>query len=177
MRRAAVASPGRRWQEPGFWAARGKTMSTLDIRPNAPFDLAPLSAMLTDPDELTLVNPNAKHPFDPLEWQEKWLAEPDDASFYITDGAGRDVGFFALRVGVGPEVRHLTYLFLDPDHRGGSGARMAELVEQAARSLRALTVTLKCEIDNLPALGAYRAAGYEELSRRGGMATMRLDLD
>lgn len=152
-------------------------MTALDLRPNAPFDLAPLSVMLTDPDDLTLINPNAKHPFDPLEWQEKWLAEPDDASFYITDGAGRDVGFFALRVGVGPEVRHLTYVYLEPEARGGAGARMAELVEQAARGLGALTVTLKCELDNLPALNAYRAAGYEELSQRGGMATMRLDLD
>ncbi|SDY18505.1 GNAT family N-acetyltransferase [Citreimonas salinaria] len=152
-------------------------MPPLVIRANAPFDLAPLSVMLTDPDDLTLVNPNAKHPFDPLEWQDKWLAEPDDASFYVTDEDGRDVGFFALRVGVGPEVRHLTYLFLQPEARGGAGARMAELVEQAARSLGALTVTLKCELENLPALNAYRAAGYEELSRRGGMATMRLELD
>jgi len=144
---------------------------------NAPFDLFPLSRMLTDPEDLSVVNPNAKHPFDPLEWQEKWLAEPDDASFYIVDQADRDVGFFALRVGVGPEVRHLTYLYLDPDLRGGAGARMAALVEDAARSLQALTVTLKCELDNAPALNAYRAAGYEELSQRGGMATMRLDLD
>jgi ribosomal protein S18 acetylase RimI-like enzyme len=151
-------------------------MSTLAIRANAPFDLAPLSVMLTDPAELALVNPNAKHPFDPLEWQEKWLAEPDDASFYIVEN-GRDVGFFALRVGVGPEVRHLTYLYLLPETRGGAGARMAALVEEAARGLGARTITLKCECDNAPALNAYRAAGFEELSQRGGMATMRLDLD
>ncbi len=151
-------------------------MSDLTLRRNAPFDLAPLAAILTDRDDLALVNPNAKHPFDPLEWQEKWLAEPDDESFYILDGAGHEVGFFALRVGVGPEVRHLTYVFVTEEARGGVGARMAELVEQAARELGALTVTLKVETDNAPALNAYLGAGYEELSRRGGMATMRLDL-
>ncbi len=152
-------------------------MDTLTLRPNAPFDLAPLAGMLTDPDELALVNPSAKHPFDPLEWQEKWLHEADDASFYILDHAGREVGFFALRVGVGPEVRLLTYVFVAEEARGGSGARVAALVEEAARGLGALSVMLKVELDNAPALSAYRSAGYEELSRRGGMATMRLDLD
>ena len=151
-------------------------MTELTIRRNVERDLAPLARLLHEPEALTLVNPNAKHPFDPLEWQEKWLAEPDDESFYILDGAGHEVGFFALRVGVGPEVRHLTYVFVTEEARGGVGARMAALVEQAARELGALTVTLKVETDNAPALNAYLGAGYEELSRRGGMATMRLDL-
>jgi ribosomal protein S18 acetylase RimI-like enzyme len=54
---------------------------------------------------------------------------------------------------------------------------MAEMVEDAARGLGALSVTLKVELDNAPALNLYRSAGYEELSRRGGMGTMRRDLD
>ncbi|MHA6344958.1 GNAT family N-acetyltransferase [Roseivivax sp. CAU 1761] len=152
-------------------------MADLSLRRNRPFDLAPLAAMLTDPEDLARVNPNAKHPFDAAEWAEKWLNEADDASFYLVDENGREVGFFALRIGVGPEVRHLTYVFVTEAARGGAGAQMAALVEHAARELGALTVTLKVEDDNAPALNAYRSAGYEELSRRGGMATMRLDLD
>ncbi|ETW11956.1 Ribosomal-protein-alanine acetyltransferase [Roseivivax marinus] len=151
-------------------------MSDLTIRKNAPFELITLGEMLTDEDEMKLVNPNAKFPFDPQEWAEKWLNEPDDASFYILDETGQPVGFFALRVGVGPEVRHLTYVFVAPEARGGAGAQMAALVEQAARQLEALTLTLKVETDNEPAHNAYLSAGYEELSRRNGMATMRRDL-
>lgn len=151
-------------------------MPDLTIRKNAPFELETLSELLTDADDLALVNPNAKHPFDPQEWVEKWLNEPDDASFYILDAEGRAVGFFALRVGVGPEVRHLTYVYVAEAARGGAGAQMAALVEAAARDLGALTITLKVETDNEPAFNAYVSAGYEELSRRGGMATMRLDL-
>ncbi|ETX13973.1 DNA primase [Roseivivax halodurans JCM 10272] len=151
-------------------------MPDLTIRKNAPFELVTLGEMLTDPADLELVNPNAKHPFDPQEWSEKWLNEPDDASFYILDADGREVGFFALRVGVGPEVRHLTYVFVAEEARGGAGAEMARLVEEAARGLEALTITLKVETDNEPALNAYLSAGYEELSRRNGMATMRRDL-
>ncbi|SFE46771.1 GNAT family N-acetyltransferase [Roseivivax sediminis] len=151
-------------------------MTGLTIRKNAPFELVTLGEMLTDPDDLKLVNPNAKHPFDAQEWAEKWLNEPDDASFYILDGDGTPVGFFALRVGIGPEVRHLTYAYVVPEARGGAGAEMARLVEEAARALDALTITLKVETDNEPALNAYRSAGFEELSRRGGMATMRRDL-
>lgn len=149
----------------------------LTARPNAPFDLAPLSALLTNAADLALVNPNAKFPFDPLEWQEKWLGDPDDASYYLVDDDGVDVGFFALRIGVGPEVRHLTYVFVTQEARGGAGEILAAEVEAAARGLGALTITLKCETDNDPAMNAYRAAGYEVLSERQGMATMRLDLD
>lgn len=150
-------------------------VSDLALRANAPFDLAPLARLLVEADDLALVNPNAKHPFDPLEWREKWLNEADDASFYLVDATGREVGFFALRVGIGPEVRHLVYVFVEEAARGGAGAQLAALAEQAARDLGAISVTLKVELDNEPALRVYEAAGYEELGRRNGMATMRRD--
>ena len=54
---------------------------------------------------------------------------------------------------------------------------LSSLAEEAARQLKALTITLKVELDNAPALNLYRKAGYEELSRRRGMATMRRDLE
>ncbi len=152
-------------------------MSELVLKPNVPFDLEPLSRLLVDPEDIALVNPSAKAPFDPLEWQEKWLNEPDDASFYLVDETGREVGFFALRVGVGPEVRHLVYVFVEKESRGGAGERLTELAEQAARELGALSITLKAELDNEKALRLYQSAGYEELGRRQGMATMRKDFD
>lgn len=151
-------------------------MTDLALRRSAPLDLAPLAALLTDEADLARVNPSAKAPFDPLEWQEKWLAEPDDAAFYLVDGAGAEVGFFALRVGIGPEVRHLVYVFVAESARGGAGAEVASLVEEAARGLGALSVTLKVELGNAPALAAWRSAGFEELGRSGGMATMRKDI-
>lgn len=152
-------------------------MPDLTARQNREGDLAPLARLLADPADLTLVNPNANHPFDPLEWQEKWLGDLDDKSFYVLDETGREVGFFAMRVGIGPEVRHLTYVFLEESVRGGAGAELAALIEQAARDLDALSISLKVELDNAPALNLYRSAGYEELGRSGGMATMRRDLD
>ncbi|SIS49770.1 Predicted acetyltransferase [Roseivivax lentus] len=151
-------------------------MANLSLRRNAPFEVVTLGEMIPDAEEMALVNPNAKFPLDPLEWQEKWLNELDDASFYLVDEAGRDVGFFALRVGIGPEVRHLTYAFVAPAARGGAGGQLAALVIDAARQLEALVVTLKCETENGPAMNAYLSAGFEVLSERGGMATMRLDL-
>ena len=54
---------------------------------------------------------------------------------------------------------------------------LARLAEDAARDLGALSITLKVDLDNAPALNLYRKAGYEELSRRVGIATMRRDLD
>jgi len=152
-------------------------MTDLTIRRNVENDLAPLARLLADPDALTLVNPNAKQPFDPVEWQEKWLGEMHDEDFYLVDADGTEVGFFALRVGIGPEVRHLTYVFVAEEMRGGTGHLLASWIEQAARDLGALTITLKCETDNAPAMRIYEAAGYEVLSEKNGMATMRRDLD
>ncbi|MGX1309497.1 ribosomal-protein-alanine N-acetyltransferase [Amorphus suaedae] len=151
-------------------------MSDLSVRPNAPSDLAPLARLLTEEDDLALVNPSAKFPFDPLEWREKWLNEPDDESFYLIDGDGREVGFFALRVGIGPEVRHLVYVFIEEAARGGAGRQLTEMAEAAARDLGALSITLKAETDNEAAMRLYDGAGYEELGRRRGMATMRKDV-
>ncbi|MER0239378.1 GNAT family N-acetyltransferase [Fulvimarina sp. MAC8] len=150
-------------------------MTQLTLRPNRPFDLTPLGRLLSDEADLALVNPSAKHPFDPLEWQEKWLNEPDDASFYLVDETGREVGFFALRVGIGPEVRHLVYVFVEEEARGGAGKELAAHAENAARELGAISITLKVELDNEPAMKVYESAGYEELGRSNGMATMRRD--
>ena len=148
----------------------------LTLRPNRERDLAPLARMLPDAD-IPLLNPNAKVPFDEMEWHRKWLGDREDVSFYLQDDTGRDVGFFALREGIGPEVRHLTYVYLVEEARGGAAAEVTGWIEQAARDLGALTLTLKVELDNAPAHNAYLSAGYEELSRRRGMATMRLDLE
>ncbi|MFZ3584444.1 GNAT family N-acetyltransferase, partial [Loktanella sp. DJP18] len=67
--------------------------------------------------------------------------------------------------------------YIAEEARGGAAAELTEHVEQAARALGALVVTLKVELDNAPAFNAYLSAGYEELSRRNGMATLRLDLE
>lgn len=152
-------------------------MSRLRLHRNLTRDLAPLACLLSDKDDLALVNPQASHPFDAREWAMKWVGDLDDETFYLMDENGREVGFFALRVGIGPEVRHLTYVFVEERMRGGAGEVLLTLAEDAARQLNALTITLKVELDNAPALNLYRKAGYEELSRRKGMATMRRDLD
>jgi ribosomal protein S18 acetylase RimI-like enzyme len=149
---------------------------TLALRRNRPLDLDPLERLLADPDDLGRVNPHAKHPFDPFEWGNKWLGEPDDASYYLVDEEGREVGFIALRVGIGPEVRLVTYVFVEEAARGGTGEVLIALAEEAARDLGALSIMLKVELDNPAALRLYDKAGYETLGERENMATMRKDL-
>ena len=95
----------------------------LTLRRNRDHDLSTFAAMLPS-EEIPLINPNAKVPFDEMEWHRKWLGDQDDVSFYLQDPAGREVGFFALRVGVGPEVRHLTYVYLVEEARGGAAAQI-----------------------------------------------------
>ncbi len=143
-------------------------MPRLSLHRNLTRDLEPLARLLTDKDDLALINPQASHPFDAREWALKWVGDLEDETFYLRDEDGRDVGFFALRVGIGPEVRHLTYVFVEESMRGGTGEVLLSMAEDAARQLNALTMTLKVELDNAPALNLYRKAG---------MATMRRDLE
>lgn len=152
-------------------------MTDLRLRRNLARDLAPLERLLARKDDLGLVDPSARHPFDAEEWYQKWLNEADDESFYLVDDDDCEVGLFAVRVAVGPKVRHLAYVFVAEEMRGGTGGRLAELAEEAARDLGALSVTLKVDLDNPAAVKIYHSAGYMELSRRNGMATMRRDLD
>ncbi len=151
-------------------------MTEFDLRPTGPGDLEPLGRMLSDPDDMARVNPAAKVPFDALEWGEKWLGDRDDRAFYIVDGDEEIVGFFALRIGIGPEVRHLVYVYIVPEMRGGAGERLAALSEGAAARLGATAISLKVELDNPKAHATYLSAGYEELGRSNGMATMRKEL-
>ncbi len=151
-------------------------MTEFDLRPTGPGDLEPLADLLSDPQALARVNPAAKVPFDPAEWGEKWLGDPDDRAFYVVDGQGEVVGFFALRIGIGPEVRHLVYVYVTPEMRGGAGEALAALSEGAARRLGATAISLKVELDNPKAHATYLSAGYEELGRSNGMATMRKEL-
>ena len=140
-------------------------MPRLSLHRNLTRDLEPLARLLTDKDDLALINPQASHPFDAREWALKWVGDLEDETFYLRDEDGRDVGFFALRVGIGPEVRHLTYVFVEESMRGGTGEVLLSMAEDAARQLNALTMTLKVELDNAPALNLYRKA------------TMRRDLE
>ena len=100
---------------------------TLTLVRNRDRDLTPLASMLPDA-EIPLLNPNAKVPFDEMEWHRKWLGDREDVSFYLQDTEGRDVGFFALREGIGPEVRHLTYVFLAEEARGGAAQELTTRV-------------------------------------------------
>ena len=92
---------------------------TLTLVRNRDCDLTPLASMLPDA-EIPLLNPNAKVPFDEMEWHRKWLGDREDVSFYLQDTEGREVGFFALREGFGPEVRFSPPTpVLVRGHRGG----------------------------------------------------------
>lgn len=70
-------------------------MAILTLKLNSPLDLAALAAILPGTDDLLLVWPDAKRPFDPEQWRTALTARPHSKS-YLVELAGEIVGHAAL---------------------------------------------------------------------------------
>lgn len=150
----------------------------LDLIPNHPLDLEELGRMLTDRDDLNLVWPDARYPFDPDQWRETLTAHPKTVSFFVEHGEER-IGHAAL---VGTEKAgsfRVCFLYLAPALRGqGLGRQFMEALEiQAREVLNANELTLVVRTYNPRALRVYERAGFEETGRDGTLVQMRKSLD
>ena len=67
----------------------------LNLVANDPLDLLTLGQLLSDKDELFLVWPDARFPFDPAQWRERLLSRPGNRSYFVADG-GEIIGHAAL---------------------------------------------------------------------------------
>lgn len=147
-------------------------MAGLSTEPHAPFDGARLAAVFEHEDDMRLATRAGRWPFDPTQWQD-WMAEPDLRGYFVMDG-GADAGHFALRARDGG--RHLSWLLLRRDWRGGRGREVLDLAQKEARDLGAGFLTLNVLHTNPRAAHLYRAHGFTPLSEADGKVTMVKDL-
>lgn len=146
----------------------------LVLVPNHPLDLEELGRMLADKEDLHLVWPMARHPFDPEQWRNVLTEHPDTLSFFV-EHLGERIGHGAL-MGTDQAGRFgISYLYLAPALRGqGLGRQFMEALETQARNvLSANELTLVVRTNNPRAYRVYKRAGYEETGREGTRITMR----
>ena len=133
---------------------------------NIPLDTSIIADLITDPDDLHLVWPKAKWPFDHGQWQKVLGPEEGNKSFLVYEGS-KLIGHAALRKTEEPGVYSLNYLYLLPQMRSrGLGEKMVGLLEQYAREeLSAKKLVLVTRTYNPGARKCYSKCGFREYSR------------
>ena len=149
-------------------------MATLTLKLNCPLDLAALAAILPGTDDLLLVWPDAKRPFDPEQWRTALTARPHSKS-YLVELAGEIVGHAALLETEEEGVLAASYLYIRPERRGaGLGYQLMSLLEtEARRQPKVHSLKLRVRTYNPRAAHIYEQCGFVPSERDGSLIIMR----
>jgi ribosomal-protein-alanine N-acetyltransferase len=149
----------------------------LSLVANHPLDLITLGRLLSDKDELFLVWPDARFPFDAEQWRERLSARPGNRSYFVADD-GEIIGHAALQHTDEPDVLAVSYLYIRPDRRGrGFGRELIALLEAEARtSPNVQALKLRVRTYNPRALHIYETSGFARAEQDGTLVLMRKDL-
>lgn len=144
---------------------------------NSPVDTARLERLIENPEDLHLVWPKARIPFDHAQWREVLDAEKGCLSFWVED-EGQLVGHAALDVAEENHVRMVRFLFIVPEKRDrGRGGAMLELLACYAReTLEAKRLVLRVRSFNARALRCYKKSGFSAFHREGTLILMGKDI-
>ena len=140
---------------------------------NIPLDTNIIADLISDYDDLHLVWPNAKWPFDHAQWQKVLDPESGHKSFLVYED-NELIGHSAIRRTEEPGVYSINYLYLLPHMRSrGLGAKMMGLLEQYAREeLSASKLVLVTRTYNPGARKCYSKCGFREYSREVTLVRM-----
>ena len=144
---------------------------------NDPLDLTILGQLLSDKDELFLVWPDARFPFDPEQWRERLLSRPGNRSYFVAED-GEIIGHAALQHTEEPNVPAVSYLFIRPDRRDrGLGRALIALLEAEARKTAEVRAfKLRVRTYNQRALHIYETSGFVRSEQDGTLVVMRKEL-
>jgi [ribosomal protein S18]-alanine N-acetyltransferase len=149
----------------------------MSLQPNSPLDLATLGSLLADKQDLALVWPDARFPFDRDQWRATLTPRPGNRSFFVA-GDGEIIGHAALLETEETGVLAVSYLYIRPEQRGqGLGHQLMMLIEaEAARITGTSALRLKVRTYNPRAAHLYEAAGYSPVQREDTLIIMRKQL-
>jgi GNAT superfamily N-acetyltransferase len=130
--------------------------------------------MLSDRGDLSLVWPDAKHPFDPEQWRAVLTARQSSKSFFVALDE-EVIGHAALLETEEDGVLAVSYLYIRPDRRGnGMGHRLMALLEAEARKNdKAQALRLRVRTYNPRAAHVYEMFGFVPSEQDGTLITMR----
>ncbi len=140
---------------------------------NIPLDTRKMAGLITDRDDLHLVWPLAKFPFDHDQWEGVLDPRLGNVPFWVYED-DRLIGHAALCITDAPHVYSVSFLYLLPELRSqGLGEKMVGLMEEyAKRRLHAKKLVLNVRTHNPRARQCYGKCGFQELFREGSLTRM-----
>ncbi len=140
---------------------------------NNPLDTKAIADLITTKDDLHMVWPLAKYPFDNNQWKKVLDPAEGNKSFFFYAG-NRCIGHGALRTTDNPGVYAVSFLYLIPAERGkGLGQKMIGMIEQYVHeNLSASRLVLVVRTYNPKAIRCYLKGGFREDSRQGTLIRM-----
>jgi [ribosomal protein S18]-alanine N-acetyltransferase len=148
----------------------------LSLVANDPLDLLTLESLLSDRDELFLVWPDARFPFDRAQWREMLQSRIGNRSYFVAHD-GETIGHAALLQTDEPQTLAVSYLYIRAEQRGrGFGKELMSLLEAEGRKLGARTLRLRVRSYNPRASHVYESSGYAMSDQDGTLITMRKSL-
>ena len=140
---------------------------------NIPLDTQVIASLISDREDLHLVWPVAKWPFDHDQWREVLDPDAGNKPFLVYEGK-QLIGHAALRKTEESDVYTVSYLYLLPRLRSqGLGETLIGLLEQyATENLSAKKLVLVARTYNPMALKCYTKCGFQEYSREETLIKM-----
>jgi RimJ/RimL family protein N-acetyltransferase len=148
----------------------------MELVENSPLDTGKIASLISTKDDMFLVWPIAKWPFDHQQWAEVLDPGKGNISFIIREG-GKPVGHAALLNKGVPDTYTVSFLYLLPDYRSqGLGRCMVAALEgYAIRMFGAKRLRLVVRDYNPRALKCYLHSGFKETGRDGTLINMEKD--
>lgn len=140
---------------------------------NIPLDTQVIASLINDREDLHLVWPAARWPFDHDQWREVLDPDAGNKPFLVYESE-QLIGHAALRKNEEAGVYTVSYLYLLPQLRSkGLGETMIALLEQyAIEKLSAKKLVLVARTYNPMALRCYTKCGFQEYSREDTLIRM-----
>jgi RimJ/RimL family protein N-acetyltransferase len=140
---------------------------------NIPLDTQAIASLISDREDLHLVWPKAKWPFDHDQWREVLDPDAGNKPFLVFEG-WQLIGHAALRQTEESDVYAVSFLYLLPRLRSqGLGENIIGLLEQyATEKLSAKKLTLVARAYNPMALRCYTKCDFKEYSREATLIRM-----
>jgi RimJ/RimL family protein N-acetyltransferase len=140
---------------------------------NIPLDTQVIASLISDREDLHLVWPKAKWPFDHDQWREVLDPAAGNKPFLVYEGT-QLIGHAALRKTEESDVYAVSFLYLLPRLRShGLGENIIGLLEQyATEKLSAKKLILVTRTYNPMALRCYTKCGFKEYTREETLIRM-----
>ncbi|MDH3557649.1 MAG: GNAT family N-acetyltransferase [Deltaproteobacteria bacterium] len=140
---------------------------------NIPLNTQIIASLISDREDLHLVWPVAKWPFDHDQWREVLNPDAGNKPFLVFEGE-QLIGHAALRKTEESDVYAVSFLYLLPRLRSqGLGENIIGLLEQyATEKLSVKKLILVARTYNPMALRCYTKCGFKEYSREETLIRM-----